>query len=325
MATSIGKTYDRPIFTIDDLNRIEDELEKDGEYIEVRDRQGNPLKTKNAFRGEGRSDPPPFAWAPRNQAKFGRERELDEWRAEGIEAFYGSVRVGSFQKWGPRVSASFAEGKMIKVIMDWEFSDECRNLIDALWSMDIPQVDKIIAFGGGSIAINNTAYELEHAMFLTVARVLGEKQGGKKIPVYVQEPAYTAVCKEVLPKFGFNVIDCFGARGLTMIDNNTVVLVHFPAFAIRQIVADLGVRPAAMFWKPEITEAEWEGLSKYDKDNWHDVDTAKTREMMHQYTRVDLPGAKITQTSFYKLLDVYDFNHHDVFIGSTWYVRNQTS
>ncbi|KAI0139512.1 hypothetical protein F4776DRAFT_616514 [Hypoxylon sp. NC0597] len=322
-ATTAENQGIRPIFTVEAFNQVEAELERDGEDINLMANNGTLLALENPCRGPGRTDPPPFETDLRNSIKFGREKGMQLLKAAGSGHLYPCAFVQGARRHGPQVSEGFAEAKLAKVMMDWEFSEQCMLLVDTLRSMEIPKVDKIIAFGPGSIAFDATDHEREHAMFLTVARVLSQKYG-KDIPVYVQEPAYTSVCKEVLPKFGFKIIDCFGARGLTMIDDNTVLLVHRPDFAIRQIVADLGVRPAAMFWRPVVSQVEWDELSEEGDEVWHDEDTAKTRVMMGQYTRVDIPGSKVSQCSFVELHDAFNQSGgQDVFFSSTWYVRRQ--
>ncbi|KAI1411843.1 hypothetical protein F5Y13DRAFT_51692 [Hypoxylon sp. FL1857] len=319
MSTPTTPQNQQPIFTVENLNRIEEELEKDGEFIEIKRLDGELHRMRNPCRGTAGVDVPRGERLICNYIGFGRERERDCFKAAGWEeGLYVPMRVHPFTKWGPMYSEEDTEGRMQSAIIDWERSEQCRHLIRTLQSVRLPEIDKIIAFGGGSITTNISDYLQEHAMFLTVARVVRQRARDKSIPLYVQEPAYTSVDKVVLSGLGFKIIDCFGTRGLTMIDDKTLVMCNFAAFAIRQVVADLGVRPAAMYWRPEVSQLEFNSLSHERQEAYHDVDTDKTRVMMTGYQRVDVPGSSMSRMSFYDL----DFpGTREVFMASTWYIR----
>ncbi|KAI1406169.1 hypothetical protein F4819DRAFT_441827 [Hypoxylon fuscum] len=89
--------------------------------------------------------------------------------------------------------------------------------------------------------------DLEHIVVDRVAATIQEMTKGKAVQVYFQDPGYTSVCKEILRELEHEVIECFGARGFTMIDENTLVIAHCASFPIREIVADIA-RPLAMCW-----------------------------------------------------------------------------
>ncbi|KAI1452802.1 hypothetical protein F4805DRAFT_446146 [Annulohypoxylon moriforme] len=156
---------------------------------------------------------------------------------------------------------------------------------------------------------------------MTVAEVLRKKNPSTPIDIYVQDPDYSPICKEVLTKFGFQVIDCHGALGFTMIDESTVVLNHNAPIPIREIVADIA-RPAAMYWKPEIPQEEHDAEPELS-GRLRDMDSVRTRRMMTQYNRLVIPGASLSQHPYYDYdsrVRMYDFQT-EPFGNSVLYVR----
>ncbi|KAI0888221.1 uncharacterized protein GGS22DRAFT_155359 [Annulohypoxylon maeteangense] len=163
----------------------------------------------------------------------------------------------------------------------------------------MPWIDKIIAFGLGVVAAraSRKSHQIEHAIALTIARTLEEKNASTRIGIYLQDPGYTSACKEALSLMGFQVIGGHGAHGFTMINEHTFVMSHNAPIPIREIVADIA-RPAAMYWKPELADEELD-IDPDLRVSLGDIDSVRTRRMMVEYDPIPIPGASIGQHPYY--------------------------
>ncbi|KAI1104936.1 hypothetical protein F4804DRAFT_351466 [Jackrogersella minutella] len=325
MSGSNSTQKEQPIFTIADLNLMENELAKGEEYITYRLRGGGFLKRKNPCFGQGPSNPGQGSISGSiehfNGVSFADEQVLEQVTAKGRQALFSPFVVEMWTRSGPQISKADADLEMQTVIKEWEASEQCRNLIKTLESTIVPNITKIISFGPGSIAgvqpATRRRQQKEHALILTVRRVLEERIGfGVSIPIYAQEIRYTDVCKKVLRELGIQPIDCFGLRGFTMIDDETLVMSHNLPIPIRQIVADIA-RPAAMYWKPEVPEADYsKPPDMYDADK----DSSRTRKMMLEYDHVRIIGSSLSRFP-YKDLGNRLKDSNEVFFNSTLYIR----
>ncbi|OTB00919.1 hypothetical protein M426DRAFT_15023 [Hypoxylon sp. CI-4A] len=322
---------EQPMFTKERFIEIEEELERDNEFIILRNLNGNPVQFRNRFQGFGTSEVHtynPYNPESRYYIEFGHERELKEHIASGKpRGTYVPLRLTDTIRQGPRLTEEDTMARCRQQIARWESSKEYRHLIETLARVVTPPIEKIILFGAGPVALGPDKWRAEHAMALTVARILSEDQGFE-VDLYAQEPSYTPVCKRVLTSLRIKVIPGVGARGLSMIDENTLIMTNCSAFAMRQVVAELGVLPAGMFWKPDVSEEEFNGLSKDEQEAFHDVDTPKTREMITKYDRYDIPFSGISMFSFHEMEELRRqraLEPAEFAPFSTWYFRKDSN
>lgn len=150
----------------------------------------------------------------------------------------------------------------------WEGSDACRELRETLASATLPTgITKIVCFGLGSLQHRNTGPCAQHAAALTMAEALKEKTGFG-VSYYVQDPAYSDICKQVLGHHAFIVLA--GERGFTEVDGDTLVFSVSPNVPVKQIVTELA-RPAAVVWN-KVRPAEGE-ITKWERRKVGDDDT----------------------------------------------------
>lgn len=84
----------------------------------------------------------------------------------------------------------------------------------------------------------------QHAAALILSALLGELLGTGALPIFAQDPAYSAASKRLLAEQSIEVVGGFDVLGFTLVDENTVVMSIHPDVAVRQVVADLrGRRP----------------------------------------------------------------------------------
>ncbi|KAI1175137.1 hypothetical protein F4777DRAFT_598746 [Nemania sp. FL0916] len=155
------------------------------------------------------------------------------------------------------------------------------------------RMNRVVAFGLGCISfVHPEAAEYDavgrclaslyqHAAAIVVAQAVSTTT---PVPILVQDPAYTDVCKRVLRSFSLEVIDGFGAKGFSMINNRTIVLGHRPDFPLRSLIADLA-RPALICMKAERPS----GVEELNVDLGKDPDTPRSRAMLKGYRKVTLP------------------------------------
>ena len=158
-------------------------------------------------------------------------------------------------------------------------SDWCKNLENALSTMDLPRnLRRIVAFGLGTLSApreeehHHPCYHTRHGessgMFLRSQRaalqtalvalikhvlesrpcVMGFPKGTPaykrpQLAVYLQDPAYTADDVSVLAGCGMEVVE--GNSGFALVDEDTVVVSINPGIPVKQILADIA-RPAVL-------------------------------------------------------------------------------
>jgi hypothetical protein len=137
----------------------------------------------------------------------------------------------------------------LKAQREWEESEPCKCLTAAL--KNIPTVvDRVIALSCGSLSRDDNRpvarSSVQHALALTVRRVLIEKQGGTgTVPCYAQDPGYSPIDESLLTEVGFTVLDDPGA--FIAVDDSSLVICVASDAPVRQIIADLA-KPAALIW-----------------------------------------------------------------------------
>lgn len=77
-------------------------------------------------------------------------------------------------------------------------------------------------------------------MALTIAQLCC---GDEPVPVFTQDPGYTAAAEEIVTNKGFKIVGRHGAGGFAEIDEETIVISIGPKVPVIQIIADLA-RPA---------------------------------------------------------------------------------
>ncbi|KAI1662377.1 hypothetical protein F4813DRAFT_385091 [Daldinia decipiens] len=331
MTTKNPKQTIRPIYTKEDLNKIEAELERAGLFIEYRGRGGSYFRKLNPLPAQGLIEAPPHTQITRNSIDFKGERALNFAISQGREQWFTPFVVTTRPFRGPNLSSDEAIKHMESEIKSWESSAMCKTIFKTLQDILPTNINKIIAFGLGQIGdlelvspirmFDVQSYR-EHALLLTIARALNERKGtnqGSNVAVYLQDPAYTTVCKSVLSgTYGFRIINGFGARGFTMVDENTLVMGHHPSFPLREIIADIA-RPAAMCWPPP-DPTRFQNVSQRHIIYASDVESVRVDEMLKEYEEVSFPG-------FRSKHPVPDHDHFQIewmeepFYDNVWYVR----
>ncbi|KAI1641726.1 uncharacterized protein F4817DRAFT_362849 [Daldinia loculata] len=327
-----GQTI-RPIYTKEDLNKIEAELERAGLFIEYRGHGGSYFRKLNPLPGQGFVEAPPHSQITRNFIDFKGERALNFAISKGWEQWFTPLIVSTRPFRGPNLSSDEAKINMASEIDSWESTAMCKTLFETLQKILPTNINKIIAFGLGQIGdvelispmrIFDVQSHREHALVLTVARALNGRKGTNQennVPVYLQDPAYTTVCKSVLSDtYGFKIIDGFGARGFTMVDENTLVMGHHPNYPLREIIADIA-RPAAMCWSPPNREL-FENEPPRRKIYATDVDSVRVYEMLKEYEETPIPGFRSRKP----FADHDNFQiewMEEPFYDSVWYIRKQ--
>ncbi|KAI1478155.1 hypothetical protein F4774DRAFT_426886 [Daldinia eschscholtzii] len=331
MATSQNLVgADQPIYAKQDFLNIEAELERAGSHIEYRGRAGWYFKKANPLPGQSLDDAAPNSMIVRNYIEFVGERALNVATANGWDQWLTPMVVSTKPIHGPNIDTHTAATYMTNEILDWESNPICTNLYNTLKGILPANIDKIVAFGIGRIGnvhlnspdrLFDVQSFREYAYLLTVAKALNDRKaaGEEQVAIYVQDPTYTSVCKEVLSRdFGFHIIGGYGARGFAMVDENTLVAGHHPNFPLREIIADIA-RPAAMCW-PFWGKHEFDRLPTRNKIIAADIETDRVRAMLEEYQEVPIPGTRSKNNT----LGQSEWNIawlEEPFYDSKWYVR----
>ncbi|KAI0395654.1 hypothetical protein F5Y17DRAFT_456725 [Xylariaceae sp. FL0594] len=147
----------------------------------------------------------------------------------------------------------------------------------------------------------NHQHRREESSSSSGEEVVGVESG---VELLVQDPLYTDVCRAVLestptsnPKSDlvseegerrhFRVLDNFGAKGFTLIDETSVVVAHHPSFPFLEIVADMG-RPAMICMRRRRRDGRKEDFFYNFRA---DIDTARSDLMLEEYREVELAAA----------------------------------
>ena len=158
-------------------------------------------------------------------------------------------------------SSAFEENRLV-----WNLTDSCTQLRSQLGQMPaIKKAKKVICFGLGDIcrkppewlrrnsALGENDLEasfvrdrmVQHSIALTLAEICRDISGNE-VRLLAQDPDYTEEAKEILIKYGFEIIGQFGAGGFAEVDDDTMVFSVFVEAPLKQIIADIA-RPLMIF------------------------------------------------------------------------------
>ncbi|KAI0547403.1 hypothetical protein F4679DRAFT_597636 [Xylaria curta] len=282
----------KPFFTRELLYDVEASLANDGEYIELKNNDGKIFQSQNQYRGLGIADLAPGSKERRNIACFQDERNFKRLEAQGKTEQFVPVYNGSMVFHGATRSDQETRALFAEITQSFAASDEATAITSLIHAhLSGCTVNKVIALGLGKIGEvrpgpPQTFYE--HAAALVVRRAVQDVSSAPTVSLLVQDPAYTNVCKQILRESDFDIIEGFGAKGFALIDNNTVVLAHHPAFPLREILADIA-RPALVSMKEQESLADQlmrpQGIPDY---RW-EVDSVRSRKMLEDYHAFSLP------------------------------------
>ncbi|EMR67305.1 hypothetical protein UCREL1_5698 [Eutypa lata UCREL1] len=232
-------------------------------------------------------------------------------QATDNERFRESRDVKHLQ-WKPRNNGvyssydlNFVFNKFTQAKKMWDESKDCDELKHTIETLvdagKLQNVKKIACFGLGQF-FHDIKGELrdhrltsqswrcmgQHAAALTIANVLHSKQGGEKVALFAQDPAYFEHDKAVLRHFGFKIMDgSHGVQeGFVEVDERTFVMCVNFGDRVQQVVCETS-RPAAMIDAghlgelvsgPEArktsdvqTDHHVHDLTKEEKDHWCQV------------------------------------------------------
>ncbi|KAI1753197.1 hypothetical protein F4782DRAFT_498663 [Xylaria castorea] len=305
MSPSTTPPASKPLYTRELLYDIEASFANDGEYIEMKTADGKTFKSKNLHRGLGAGNLAHGSKQRRNIVAFQDERNLKRLEAEDKADRFFPVCNASAVFQGATRTEKETRAIFARVTQEFEDSDEAAAITDLIHThLSGCTVNKIIAFGLGRIGSSALQTFYEHAAARVVRRAVQDVSSAPQIALLVQDPFYTDVCKKVVQEFDFDVIEGFGAKGFSLLDDNTVVLAHNPSFPLREIIADLA-RPALISMRAQEESADRPTQHRGIPDFRWDVDSVRSRKMLEQYHAVSLPVP--CQMAFW---------------GNTWYVRN---
>lgn len=159
---------------------------------------------------------------------------------------------------------NFVFNKFTQAKKMWDESKDCDELKHTIETLvdagKLQNVKKIVCFGLGQF-FHDIKGELrdhrltsqswrclgQHAAALTIAGALNIKQGGEKVALFAQDPAYFEHDKAVLRHFGFKIMDgSHGVQeGFVEVDERTFVMCVNFGDRVQQVVCETS-RPAAM-------------------------------------------------------------------------------
>lgn len=161
----------------------------------------------------------------------------------------------------------------------WKQSKTCKHFTQQLKKLTPSQVApiaKIVGFAlgpvtyldsksGDGIGPSATHALTQHMALQTIAEVLKERNGGREVKCYTQDPANKGIGNEFLKTIGITPLD--DPKGFLEVDDKTFVVSIHPNVPVRQVIADLQY-PAAMLWntveKP--VKKKWEQKTMDDGD-----------------------------------------------------------
>ncbi|KAF5871481.1 uncharacterized protein Bfra_007999 [Botrytis fragariae] len=157
--------------------------------------------------------------------------------------------------------------------------------------------DKIVAFGTGPIAVvdgGNASFrvrnQVQHASMLTIRRVWEHYNPGKRLSIYLQDPAYNEHCVEVAYEYNMRILDGdFGHQmGWLKIDKSTLVMSFACTFPVQRLVSEIA-RPAALYFTWGIVKE----FIEFKEDNGDRVFSSTLA--LPDGGVVDIPGLGATQ------------------------------
>ncbi|TGO74235.1 hypothetical protein BELL_0298g00170 [Botrytis elliptica] len=208
------------------------------------------------------------------------------------------VLFNSQYEWPLELQPEQVERGFQETIAKFEETELCRRFESFFEELckDV-KFDKIVAFGTGPIA---TIYagslsirvrnQVQHASMLTIRRVWERYHPGKRLSIYLQDPAYNKHCVEVADKYKMRILDGdFGHQmGWLKIDKSTLVMGFSCDFPVIQLVSEIA-RPAALYFTGAVVE-DFTKLEKSDPTRFFSF----TLELPDGGV-VDMPGLGATQ------------------------------
>ncbi|KAI1745626.1 hypothetical protein F4680DRAFT_465533 [Xylaria scruposa] len=288
MSSSTTPPALKPFYTRELFNDIEASLANDGEFIELKNHDGKIFQSQNNYRGLGTKDLEPGTKERRNTVYFQDERYLKRLEAQGKADQFFPVHNGSLLLHGATRDEDEARALFAEITQKFNESDEATAITSLIHThLSGCTVDKVIAFGLGKLGQPGRPQPFhEHAAALVVRKAVQDVSSAPQVSLLASDPAYTSVCKKILQESDFDIIEGFGAKGFALVDDNTVVLAHHPAFPLREILADIA-RPALITMReqePLADQPRREGIPDY---RW-EVDSIRSRKMMEEYRAFSL-------------------------------------
>lgn len=161
----------------------------------------------------------------------------------------------------------------------WKQSKTCKHLtqqLEKLTPNQVAAITKIVGFALGPVACLDVKFAdgigpsaanalTQHMALLTIAKILEQQNGGRKVKCYTQDPVNKGVGNESLKTLGITSLD--DPKGFLEVDDKTLVVSIHPNVPVRQVIADLQY-PAAMLWNTveEPVKREWEQKIMDDGD-----------------------------------------------------------
>ena len=132
-------------------------------------------------------------------------------------------------------------------LQQWKRSPAYADLRKVFQKQPAVPIRKIVCFALGSLDIVNNespASFIQHAAAAMFAAQLGKP--GHPLKVFAQDPLYRQEDEEVLRSIGITAVA--DPQGFLEVDESSLVISILPNIPVRQIIADLGTRPAAIIW-----------------------------------------------------------------------------
>ncbi|EYE94765.1 uncharacterized protein EURHEDRAFT_412584 [Aspergillus ruber CBS 135680] len=208
----------------------------------------------------------------------------------------------------------------------WKQSKTCKHLtqqLEKLTPNQVAAITKIVGFALGPVACLDVKFAdgigpsaanalTQHMALLTIAKILEQQNGGRKVKCYTQDPVNKGVGNESLKTLGITSLD--DPKGFLEVDDKTLVVSIHPNVPVRQVIADLQY-PAAMLWNTveEPVKREWEQKIMDDGDvTWifpYSTDPVSSRvvRMTEQYDQLPFDDAD----DWFGKLTWYVMKHRD--------------
>lgn len=229
---------------------------------------------------------------------FHGERELLQAKRDNRQGEFSCVIPGTIEFHPPHRDAAQANERWQSFDRFWETAPSRQYLMALVSSRQnaVRAVDKIFGLGLGPICAGATRplympdeHLKEHMAVLAIAEEVARVKRGP-VTIYAADPCYTTECRRALAVMGIQVVNCFGAKAFTMVDENSIVVTRYPSFPVREILADL-CRPAAFIGNRQKTREEVAAIPEEIYKETGDPDTERTRQMFEEYE-----GEEIGQT-----------------------------